>query len=63
LKVIVKHRPEYNTPIRVFDAEDEDEARDTADEAEQGFGQALILTDQEYLELFRCTPKNCRHGH
>lgn len=50
-KIIVRNRPEYKSPLMIFGADDLDEANDTKDEVEQKFGQALILTDQEFKEL------------
>lgn len=63
MKVIIKYPPEYNTPVKVHDFDDKNDAVNAAADAEQKFGQAVILTDEEYLNLFQCTPKNCRHGY
>ena len=40
-KIIVKYRPEYKTPMRIEEVEDLEEAYDTQDEVEQGFGSCL----------------------
>ena len=37
--------------VCTIEADDLDEANDTKEEVEQIFGQALILTDQEFKEL------------
>lgn len=51
-KVIIRHRPEYNTPLQIQQADNLDEANDTREEIEQQFGQALILTNEE-IELLK----------
>lgn len=51
MKVIVKHNPEYATPVEVYDVEDINEARDLIDEAAQGFGQGIILTNDEFDDI------------
>ena len=43
MKVIVKHNPEYATPVEVYDVEDINDARDLIDEAAQGFGQGINI--------------------
>ena len=50
-KIIVKYRPEYKTPMRIEEAEDLEEAYDTQDEVEQGFGYCLILNQEEWKEF------------
>lgn len=50
-KIIVRNRAEYKSPLIILEADDLDEANDTKEEVEQIFGQALILTDQEFKEL------------
>lgn len=51
MKVIVKHNPEYATPVEVYDVEDINDARDLIDEAAQGFGQGIILTNDEFDDI------------
>ena len=51
MKVIIKYNPEYKTPIKVHEVEDFEDAWDLIDEAKQGFGQGIILTDQEFEQL------------
>ena len=51
MKVIIKHRPEYKTPVKVYSTDDNNEAIEIAAEAEQQFGQAIILTDEEFSNL------------
>ena len=50
-KIIIKYRPEYKTPMRIEEADSLEEAYDTQDEVEQGFGSCLILNEEEYKEL------------
>ena len=50
-KIIVKYRPEYKTPMRIEEVEDLEEAYDTQDEVEQGFGSCLILNQEEWKEF------------
>jgi hypothetical protein len=51
MKVIVKHNPEYATAVEVYDVEDINDARDLIDEAAQGFGQGIILTNDEFDDI------------
>jgi len=53
MKVIIKHNPEYSTTsaVEVYEAEDINEARDLLDEAAQGFGQGIILTNDEFDDI------------
>jgi hypothetical protein len=51
MKVIIKYNPEYKTPVKVHEVEEAEDAWDLIDEAEQGFGQGIILTDQEFEQL------------
>ena len=48
MKVIIKHNPEYKTPVKVHEVEDVEDAWDLMDEARQSFGQGIILTDEEF---------------
>ncbi len=50
-KVIVKHRSEYNTPVKVYVVDNTDEANDIMDMAKQQFAQGIVLTDEEFKEL------------
>ena len=51
MKVIIKYNPEYKTPVKVHEVEETEDAWDLIDEAKQGFGQGIILTDQEFEQL------------
>tara|TARA_B100000900_G_C20492956_1_gene680366 strand:+ start:980 stop:1150 length:171 start_codon:yes stop_codon:yes gene_type:complete len=51
MKVIIKHNPEYKTPVKVHEVEEVEDAWDLIDEAKQSFGQGIILTNQEFEQL------------
>ncbi len=52
-KIVIKYPPEYKTPIRIVEAKNREEAYDTQDEVEQGFGSCLILNEEEYKEFLK----------
>ena len=51
MKVIIKYNQEYKTPIKVHEVEKAEDAWDLIYEANQSFGQGIILTDQEFEQL------------
>lgn len=51
MKVIIRYPKIYKTPMRIETIKDEEDAIDKAAEVHQGFGQALILSDNELKEL------------
>tara|TARA_B100001287_G_C22540606_1_gene461959 strand:- start:344 stop:520 length:177 start_codon:yes stop_codon:yes gene_type:complete len=53
MKVIIKYNPEYKTGVKVHEVEKAEDAWDLIDEANQSFGQGIILTDQEFEELLK----------
>lgn len=51
MKVIVTYPPEYKTPVMVQEVETLEDAYEIIDEAKQGFGMGVVITDEEFDKM------------
>lgn len=52
-KILIKYPPEYNTPLRIEERENLEEALGLADEVEQGWGSCMVFNKEEWKEFLK----------
>ena len=52
-KILIKYPPEYNTPLRIEERENLEEALGLADEVEQGWGSCMVFNKEEWKEFIK----------